>query len=253
MESLQPSILLLALAVSVVAGLLKGSVGFGFPLVSIPLLAMLLGARAAVVVVVVPLLVANLLLVVQQRTHLAGIAGRLVPIIVPLVPASAIGALLLSSLSAGTLSVMVGALIVALSLLSTVERWRVAVPPRLERVASPVVGAIAGLVGGSTSIPGPLLAMYLISLGLRKTPFVTAISLLFISNGLTQLASYARLGLYVDGTLWLSLALTPAALIGQAIGLRLQRRLHPEAFRTVVLVVVVVSGSNLVLRGLSAP
>lgn len=253
MDLLQPAILLPALAVSVLAGLLKGSIGFGFPLVSVPLLAMLIGTRQAVVVVVLPLLVANVLLVIQRREILGGIVSRVVPIVAPLVPASAIGALLLSRLNSATLSVVVGGLIVALALLSSVERLRVEVTPRTERVVSPLVGAFAGLVGGSTSIPGPLLAMYLISLGLAKAPFVYAISVLFVSNGITQVASYARLGLYADGTLWLSLALTPAALLGQAMGFRLQRLLHPEAFRIVVLVVVVVSGSNLVLRGLSAP
>lgn len=51
---------MLAVAVIVLlAGVLKGSIGFGAPLVAVPLLAPLVGTRAAIVLVALPLLVAN--------------------------------------------------------------------------------------------------------------------------------------------------------------------------------------------------
>ncbi len=87
--------LALALAVVVVAGVLKGSLGFGAPLVAVPLLAALVGARAAVVLVSLPLLAANAAVLLGRPVDRAAVR-RFAPLLATLVPLTALGGVLLA-------------------------------------------------------------------------------------------------------------------------------------------------------------
>ena len=65
-----------------------------------------------------------------------------------------------------------------------------------------------------------------------------------------QLAAVSWYGL-MSGVLWLaSIGLTAAALVGFAVGLRVQDRLAPRAFNRAVLVFLSLLGTWIVLRSL---
>ncbi len=155
---------------------------------------------------------------------------------------------MLSAISPQVLSLVVGVVAVGFGVLS-LGRLRLAVSPSMERWASPVLGALAGLVNGSTSIPGPRFAIYLGSLKLDKRAFVYGITLIFAVGNVTQLTSYTQLGLYGGGNVAYALLLVPAALAGQQVGFAIQDGLEPDRFRRLVVVFVAVSGANLLARG----
>ncbi len=247
-ETIDPSVLIPGLIILTATGVLKGSIGFGFPLVAVPILSIFVGTKEAILLMSLPVFATNALLLAQRPVDRRAIV-RVAPIIVGLVPATIVGAALLSEIDPRALSVLLG-IVTALFALISFVRVRLAVPRRFERPASLAVGAAGGLLQGSTSVPGPLFAIYLTGLGLDKRVFVYTITALFSIGNVMQILSYARLGLYGGGSLLLSLALVPAGLVGQQIGFAIQDRLHPEMFRRVVLVTVTLAGANLVARGL---
>ncbi len=236
------------LAIAFVAGILKGSIGFGFPTLGVPLLAFLLGPRAAVAMMAVPLFASNALLLVRRPVDLAALR-RFLPLLATYIPFTIAGSLLLSSVSVQVLALVVGAVATGFAVLS-LSRLNLVVEPHVERVASPLLGIGAGLVNGATSIPGPLFALYLHGLKLEKRAFVYGITLIFAVGNVTQLVSYTQLGLYSSGGLVYALLLVPAALVGQQIGFYVQDRLEPERFRRFVVIVVALIGVSLLARGL---
>jgi len=240
--------LALALAVVAVAGVLKGSLGFGAPLIAVPLLAALVGARAAVVLLSLPLLAANAAVLLGRPVDRAAIR-RFVPLLATLVPLTALGGVLLARVDLAALTVVVGVVTLAFAALSAAG-VRPDVPPGAERALSALVGAGAGLLNGATSIPGPILALYLAGLRLDKRAFVYGLTVLLAVGNVVQVATYWQQGLYAGDRLPGSAALVPAILLGQALGLRLQDRLAPATFRRLVLVAVAVAGANLLARGL---
>ena len=239
-----------AIAVMLGAGVLKGSVGFGAPLISVPGLALLVGPKAAVVLASVPLLVTNSSILLGMKTE-RGAVRRFLPALVVLVPATYVGATLLSAIPGGTASIIDGAVTVAFVVVTLLGRT-LSVPRSVDSVAQAMLGAVAGLLNGVSSIPGPLFAMYLSTLSLDRRAFVYSVTLLLIVGNAAQVASYAALGLYTDGLFLTSALLAPAQLVGQQLGLRIHTRLRPRVFQRVVLAVVGISGANLLIRGLAA-
>ena len=238
----------LGAVIMLAAGLLKGSLGFGAPLIAVPALAMLVGTRTAIVLGPIPFVLANLVLLLRRPVDAAAMR-RFLPIVLTLVPATFVGGLLLANVNTAALSVVVGAVTIGFAALSGVG-IHLRVPVRYEWPGSLALGATAGLLNGSTSIPGPLFATYLAGLRLDPRAFVYGITLLLFTGNIAQVISYSRLGLYTSERLLASLALAPTFLLGQQIGFRIHDRLHPERFRRAVLVMVALSGANLLARGL---
>jgi hypothetical protein len=146
-------------------------------------------------------------------------------------------------------AIVVGLVALAFSALSFAG-FQPSPPHWAERTVSLLFGGLAGLLNGWTSIPGPLFAIYLSTLGLEKRAFVYGITLLLLAANVFQVLTYLRLDLFAGGLLVASAALAPALLLGQQIGSRIQNRLDPVRFTRVVLAVVALSGANLLARGL---
>ena len=75
-------------------------------------------------------------------------------------------------------------------------------------------------------------------------------AVLFVAGGLVQVASYTQLGLYDARLLVIILLSCIPNLGGVQLGIHLQDRLDPVLFRRLVLALIIVSGLNLVARGL---
>jgi uncharacterized protein len=237
-----------SLVVMVIAGIIKGCIGFGAPLFAVPALAPLVGTKVAIVLVTIPALANNAAIILTRRVE-GSIVRQFLPTMGTLIVATIVGGVFLAGVHTTTLSVVVG--LVSLSFVAlTASGVKLATSPTLHRIVSPLLGAVAGILNGATSIPGPLFAMYLSTLRLDKRAFVYGITLLLITGNITQVATYAQLGLYGDGLLLGTLALAPAQLMGQVIGSRIQDRLNATLFQRAVLVVVAISGANLLARGL---
>jgi uncharacterized membrane protein YfcA len=242
---LQLGLVLLAVAF---AAFVKGFVGFGFPLISVPILALLVDPKTAVIVVSIPTIVSNLAVLVQGEIPWAPLR-RALPFMVPLIVAAALGASLLPQLDPRWLAAVIGGVSVVFSLLSLV-RVKLTLTPRQERLASPIVGALCGVLGGATTIYGPIVALYFQMLRYEKWPFVYVLSVIFLAGTLAQNVTYAVLQLYrPDIVLYGVLACLPM-LVGLQLGVRAQRRAALPQFEYAVLVVVLLSGLNLIARAL---
>ena len=233
-----------------IAGLLKGCIGFGAPLVAVPLLTLLVGPRPAVILMSMPLLITNGFILLRQPFPRAELKAFL-PILVSLVPATFLGSVVLASANPAWLALTVGVVAISFSTVSWVG-VTLRPPAAVEGMVGVLLGSVAGLLNGSTSIPGPLFAMYLSTQGLEKRAFVYGITLLLAVGNASQVASYAQLDLYAGGWLLASSSLAPALLAGQQLGLRIQNRLQSTLFMRLVLIAVAVSGSNLLVRSLGS-
>ncbi len=242
-----PDLLLVACALSF-AGLVKGVTGMGRPLFATPILAGVFGARPAVVIISIPILAANVVLLWQARSGF-GILRELCLLTMAGVAGVVVGLVLLVRLDQNLLVLLMAALVVLF--LARGDRL-LGDDPRARRVRllGPAVGAISGVLNGSTSIASPLLASYLHALRLEKREFVIALAAVFQIFSLVQVVGLWRLGLYDDTTL-------PAAILGLAptlvctfVGARIRDRLDNARFRTLITILLALSTVNLVAQGL---
>jgi uncharacterized membrane protein YfcA len=230
------------------ASMLKGAIGFGFPLIAVPLLSTIFGPRVAVPVVALPTLLSNL--IVMRRGGTGKAAGSLLLVLAGIVAGTVAGALLIKTLDPRLLSALVGSVAI-LYVLATAFRLTLRIPSGAGERAAPVIGLLAGLMGGATGISSPLLASYLHLLQVTKRQFVFAISVMFLVGNGVQVASYFRLGLYAGPVLPLALlACLPMAVGTWAGVVFLQDRLHTGTFDRFVLTIVFLASLNLLLRSL---
>jgi uncharacterized membrane protein YfcA len=236
---------LLALAVAL-AAFVKGAIGFGFPTLGTPLLALIVDVKTAFLVLIVPNIVMDGIQLVRAGAP-AATARRLASLVVFGAAGMVLGTHLLASLASSTVMLILGAFILAFVALS-VTRLSPRVPPRWEPWASPVVGFVAGVVGGVTNVPGTPLVLYFYALGLGKHEFVSAVAFSFVLYKLVQLGAVSWYGLMSWSLMGWSVVLTGAALGGFAVGLRVQDRLEPQTFNRAVLAFLAALGGWLVIR-----
>lgn len=221
------------LAGLVVAAFIKGAIGFGFPTVATPLLALATDVRTAVVVLLLPNILMDGIQILRRSGAFAAVR-RHAPLIVSGAVGTILGTQFLARVSPRGLLLALGVVILAFVLVSLAHpAWRLR--PGLERPLAPVVGLLAGTLGGVTNVFALPLAPYLYALGLPKGEFVRAIAIVFLVFKLTQFGAVWQVGLMERKMVELSLGATAVALVAFRLGLWAQDRVPAEIFNRAVL------------------
>jgi len=250
LESLpDASSLVIVLAGALVAGFVTGFAGFGTGLVSSGLWFHALPAP------MVPPLVA-LASVVAQVVGLATVRKafewrRATPYLVGGLAGVPLGVAALSFATPEVLRLSVGGFLVAYAAFQLSGAGRLRIGAWGGRPSDAVIGAGGGFLGGFAGLSGPLPLVWLQMRGgtsaeQRATyqPF-NLIVLVAASGGMAASGAIDRATLAVAGLC------LPATLVGAWLGARAYRGVSEETFRRVVLVLLLVSGSVLIIQSVA--
>jgi uncharacterized protein len=208
--------LALALAGVFAGSLTQSATGFGFALLSVPVLSATLGPVVAVSTATVLGVLVNALTLGTERRRRAVLQPVATVLVVASVPGMALGAVLLATAPPEVLRALIAAAVLAAVALNAVGGRRAAAP-RPATVASVArVGALAGAMGASTGLNGPPLVLHLLRRGARPHEMRDTLAVFFLVTGLLTIAALA-----VAHTLRLPstvLALAVAAVAGQLLG-----------------------------------
>ncbi len=241
-----PEILLLVAAAFLAGGLVKGLIGTGLPTVALGLLAATLGLKVAMALIVVPALVTNIWQAMSGGAFVA-LLRRLWPLLAMLCLGALLGAGVLARGEALLFSGLLGVLLCFYSVVSLLTP-QIPPPGRLERLMTPAVGGVTGVITGLTGsfiVPSVL---YLQALGLPRDHFVQAMGITFTVASLSLAAGLGSQGLLPIELGLMSLAGLPTALIGQALGRWLRGRFSEAGFRRFFFSALAVLGLYLALR-----
>lgn len=223
----------------VLGALVQGSIGFGLNLIVVPIVAVVEPAAlpAALIIMALPMTLGSAL---REHSHIdrSGVLwstlGRL--------PGVAIGAWLVASLAPETLSVVIGAFVVAGVVMS------IASPPLHVRPGSAATaGFVAGVMGTASSIGGPPVALVYQN---EPGPVVrSTLGATFLIGTLMSLGALGASGLVETWHWRLGVALMP----GIGIGLYASRFLHDWLdggwLRPCVLAFSALAGIGVLIRG----
>ena len=228
--------------VSVVTGaLVQGTIGIGFGIVVVPVLALVAPATLPAV----PLLVAMPLVALISYRERDAVDRRGLPrLLVGRVLGTAAAVGLLVALSDAALEVLFGLVVLAVVGLSLL-RAEVRPTPSTQLLA----GTASGLFATTAAIGGPPAALLYQS---RPGPEVRAtLSLLFLLGGLISLAGLLLAGRLSPAHLALAALFTPAMVAGFALSRPLGRRVDTGWLRPAVLLFAGAAGVLAVVRGLA--
>jgi uncharacterized membrane protein YfcA len=147
-------------------------------------------------------------------------------------------------------ALMLGLLGVPVVLFAGVQLAGRSLALRLEhrRRAEYALGIVGGLYGGISGVWGPPVLIYLLSVGADKQETVRVQGVVFLIGSVILAAAHLQSGILNAATVPLSAALMLPAMIGMAAGYWMQDRLDPGRFRRWTLILLLLTGLNL-LRG----
>jgi uncharacterized protein len=241
--------LLIACTLAFVAGgIVKGTISIGLPVVGLPLLTLVIDVRTAIGLLLVPILVSNVVQVFEGKGTWP-LLRRFWRLTAALAVGLLVGTALLARMDPKQLLLVVGSFALAASLVM-IAKPNLAIPPRAEPWLSIPIGLAAGVMGGISSMFGPLLTIYMLGLKLDRDDFVTAVSLVFTIAAVFLLAGAASNGAAGPAVLAVSTLCMVPVYAGMLIGRKIRDRLHPALFYRIVLAAVFLGGANMVRQGL---
>jgi uncharacterized membrane protein YfcA len=244
-----PLWLLLAIAGAlIVAGMVKGTIGVGMPIVAFPLLASLIDVRAAVMMLTVPLILSNIPQALEGGASGACL-GSLLPILCGMVPGILLGSAILMHVGVPVAVTFAGLAVVATALLM-IAAPALHISERVRLPAGVSAGFFGGMLGGIAAMPGPPVFTYLLARGSRGHAFTKQASMfLVLSAALMGLTLAASRRFDLTDLALSTLALAPVG-IGMLAGQKLRDALPADTFKKLVLGIVLLAGVQLLYRGI---
>jgi len=200
----------------IVAGMLKGIIGVGMPIIALPLVTMFLDAPAAVMLLSMPLVLSN----IPQAFEGGGAAQcllRLAPVLIGMLPGTLTGVAMLLVVKASVAKLLTGCIVVMVGSLTLFGK-NFELPSKSHAPMGLVSGFSGGVLGGLAAMPGPLVFTFLLAKGLRGRTFTKEASMLPVAVGV--------------------------------IGQRLSDNIRAVMFRRLVLIIVLASGLELIRKSL---
>lgn len=249
MFGLDPSVFWFVFGVTALAGFVKGAVGFAMPMIMMSAMGSVLPTETALAALILPTLVTNIAQAFRQgigaamqsvrqfRWHIAMVAIFI-----------AVSAAFVQYIPQSLMFLLLGGPIVGFAI------WQLSGRPmtlhvRHNRRAEIVSGIVGGLYGGISGIWGPPLIVYLLSIGAPKAEQMRVQGVVFLLGAIVLGLAHLASGVLNAQTLPLSGVLVVPGAAGMAAGLLIHDRLNPERFRRWTLVLLVLTGLNLVRRG----
>ena len=237
------SILLILFAISL-GGFTKGVISFGLPLVSLPILSFVLNPKQAIFLLFFTVIAVNLREIKfknfesYKKVYFLSL-GVFIGII--------IGSILFHKIEDNLISQLIGFMIVLTAIINFTN-LKIEKKFLLNKYFSTSYGLFCGVVGGITTLVGPLIAVYLVSLKLEKEEFSELISLTIFSCLIPIYSVFFIYQPVLFSDFLISLCLVIPAVLMQKFGFKIRKILPQDIFKKIILVVLTVIGSAVIFK-----
>jgi len=229
----------------VASSLIKGMTGFGFAMLSFPLLMLWYSPQEIVPVIMICNLFASVMIVIQKKEYklldkqsyfLIG-AGGLFTIA---------GVIALSSVNVEWLIRLAGLLFIILTVYSLVRK--APVYKTLRNRAYLFVGAGIGFLTGALSVSGPPMALFLKRANIGNRKFREIFAAFSVITAVIAIFGYYQTGMITWQTLKNSLIFAPILMFGSIIGKKLNSVMSIARFQTINTVLTLIASLMLLIR-----
>ena len=240
-----PSIVIIIILAVLAGGLIKGTIGFGMPMVALPLIAFIIPATTAMILLCAPILLTNFL----QMKIKEGISSyRFLPMIICLIIGLIIGARLILEINLITITQIIAVSIIFAALVNCIGFKIENINKSKERIITSIVGFGSGILGGLSTFYGPPMLAYLVAADLPKEKFVRTVSTIYFIGSFPLYGSLIYYGFATKLDLMMSLFLIIPAFISQQIGAKIRNKINQKQFRICILVTLIILGISLFIK-----
>jgi uncharacterized protein len=217
-------------AITLLAAVVNGALGYGFSSITVPIALLFLANRVLNPALVLIEVVLNAYVLWNNRDAFGNVWRRVLPIVIGLVPGVVVGTAIVSQVNPSWLRFATFSTLLPLILVQAAGYRR---PIQSERAAGLAFGGGLGVLYSVTTISGPPLAIVLNNQGFAKKDFRAALGVIRLAESSMTAVAYAYVGFYTATSLALIPWIVPSIVVGVPIGALIIRRVAMETFRRI--------------------
>jgi len=228
------------------AGLIKGVLGFGFPIIALVVLTLTIGLLDALAVIIVPTLATNIWQALAGP-YLAAVLKRMWLYFLVAAICVLLTARYLDTVNVNWLTALLGAVLFFYAL-SRLLDFHITVPPGREKGLSIILGAANGALTGLTGAFMVPSVLYMQALGFPRDMLVQAMGCFFALSTLMLTISLGSNDLIETDQVRLSVYALLPSFAGVFVGRWARGRIDEQSFQKIFLFAVSMLGAYLVWR-----
>ena len=229
-----------------ISSLVHGSIGFGFPLIATPLIAIVTDMKTAILYIAIPTLLINLISIFSEGNFLQAVK-RFYPLAIIAMIGSAIGTQILIY-SGSELFKLILAFSIFLYLF--IQKFKIQMHwIREKKIISMVVfGLFAGIIGGLTNVMASILIIYSLESKHTKKEVIQSTNLCFLFGKVIQIVLFTLHGSFNQELLTISFSSLVVVAVAMFIGLKVKDKIPQESYKKVVKIVLFLIACVLVFQ-----
>ena len=228
-------------------GLVKGTLGFGMPMVALPIIAFIIPPTTAMILLCAPIFLTNFL----QIKFRQGVSSyRFLPMFLSLIIGLIIGARLILEIDVNTITQIIAVSIIFAALVNCFGIKIKNINKNHENTITSLIGFGSGILGGLSTFYGPPMLAYLVAVDLPKEKFVRTVSTMYFIGSFPLYGSLIYYGFATKEDLIFSLILIIPAFIAQQVGTKIRDKFNQKQFRICILITLIILGFSLLVKTL---
>ena len=242
-----PIIVIIIILAVLAGGLVKGTLGFGMPMVALPIIAFIIPPTTAMILLCAPIFLTNFL----QIKFRQGVSSyRFLPMFLSLIIGLIIGARLILEIDVKTITQIIAVSIIFAALVNCFGIKIKNINKNHENTITSLIGFGSGILGGLSTFYGPPMLAYLVAVDLPKEKFVRTVSTMYFIGSFPLYGSLIYYGFATKEDLIFSLILIIPAFIAQQVGTKIRDEFNQKQFRICILITLIILGFSLLVKTL---
>ena len=242
-----PTIIIIIILAVLAGGLVKGTLGFGMPMVALPIIAFIIPPTTAMILLCAPIFLTNFL----QIKFRQGVSSyRFLPMFLCLIIGLIIGARLILEIDVKTITQIIAVSIIFAALVNCFGLKIKNINKNHENTITSFIGFGSGILGGLSTFYGPPMLAYLVAVDLPKEKFVRTVSTMYFIGSFPLYGSLIYYGFATKEDLIFSLILIIPAFIAQQVGTKIRDKFNQKQFRICILITLIILGFSLLVKTL---
>jgi uncharacterized protein len=217
-------------AITFLAAIVNGALGYGFSSITVPIALLFLANRVLNPALVLIEVVLNAYVLWNNRDALRNVWARMTPIVIGLAPGVVVGTAIVAQVNPAWLRFSTFLILLPLILVQAAGYRR---PIKSEKSVGLAFGAGLGVLYSVTTISGPPLAVMLNNQGFAKRDFRAALGVVRLAESTMTAVAYLYAGLFTATSLALIPWIVPSIVLGVPLGAFVIRQMRVETFRRI--------------------
>ena len=218
---------LLYLPILLIAAFIHGALGFGFPLVTTPLLVLFMELPAAILLTLVPTVSINLVSFFTEK-HWREALRAFWPIPTFTIVGSIVGTQILLSVDPSPFRMLLALVLVAY--LATERLTGSKKEHHIPKWGLALFGFGLGLLAGVVNIFAPVIVVFALYTRMNPVLMVATFNMSFLTSKSGQIIGFIANGAFDLDVVLVTLALVPLILLSLWVGIRLRRKINKETY-----------------------